>query len=111
MTHINSYGTLTYGSPNLGQTTGPYYNQKQKKRTFKIVGFVVSADHRIKLKESEKKDKYLDYARELIKLWNLKVTIIPIIIGALGTDTKGLLKVLYIDLRPGQAVKIGNAPV
>ena len=49
-------------------------------------------DHRIKLKECEKKDKYLDFARELKKLWNMKVTIVPIVIGALGTVTKGLFK-------------------
>ena len=30
------------------------------------------ADHRIKLKECEKRDKYLDLARELKKLWNMK---------------------------------------
>ena len=35
---------------------------KKKKRTCKIVDFVVSADHRVKLKESEKKDKYLKLA-------------------------------------------------
>ena len=39
----------------------------KKKRTCKIVNFAVQADHRIKLKESEKKDKYLDLARELKK--------------------------------------------
>ena len=49
-------------------------------------------DHRINLKESEKKEKYLDLAREWKKLWNMKVTIVPIVIGALGTITKGLLK-------------------
>ena len=54
--------------------------------------FAVPADHRIKLKESEKKDKYLDLARELKKVWNMKVTIIPIVIGAFATTTKGLLK-------------------
>ena len=32
--------------------------------------------------------KYLDLTRELKKQWNLKVTIIPIVIGALGTVTK-----------------------
>ena len=54
--------------------------------------FAVPADHRINLKESEKKDKYLDLARELKKkLWNMKVTLVPIVIGALGTVTKGLL--------------------
>ena len=49
-----------------------------------MVDFAVPADHRIKLKESEKKDKYLDLTRELKKLWNIKVTIIPIMIGAFG---------------------------
>ena len=64
----------------------------KKKRTCKIVDFAVPADHRIKLKEYEKNDKYLDLARELKKLWNMQVTIIPIVIGAFGTVTKGLLK-------------------
>ena len=39
----------------------------KKKRTCKIVDFAVPADHRIKLKECEKKDKYFDLARELKK--------------------------------------------
>ena len=80
-----------YRSPNLCQKTRPYNNQ-QKKRICKIVDFPVSADHRKKLKECEKKDKYLDLARELKKLWNMKVTIVPIVIGAFGIITKGLLK-------------------
>ena len=54
--------------------------------------FVVPLDHWVKLKESEKKDKYLDLAKELKKLWNVKVTFIPIVIGALVTVTKGLRK-------------------
>ena len=54
--------------------------------------FAVPADHRIKLKECEKKDKYLDIARELTKLWNMKGTIIPIVTGVFGKVTKGLLK-------------------
>ena len=54
--------------------------------------FAVPADHRIKFKESEMKDKYRDVARELKKLWNKKITIIPIVIGDFGTVTKGLLK-------------------
>ena len=54
--------------------------------------FAVPADHRVKLKGSEKKDKYLDLARKLKKLWNMKVTIIPIVIGAFGAVTKGLVR-------------------
>ena len=76
------------------------HNDKQKKSTCKIVGFAVPADHRIKLKECEKKDKYLELTRELKKLWKMKVTIIPIVIGAFGTVTKGLLKGLD-DLEVG----------
>ena len=66
--------------------------KKKKKKICQIVDFTIPADHRIKLKECEKRDKYLDLARELKKLWNMKVTIIPIVIGAFGTVTKGLLK-------------------
>ena len=82
---LNSSGVLTCKW--ISQMTRPYNNQ-QKKRTCKIVDFAVSADHRLKLKESEKMDKYLDFARELKKLWNMKVTIIPIVIGAFVTVTK-----------------------
>ena len=64
----------------------------KKKRTCKIVDFTVPADHRIKLKECEKNDKYLDLDRELKKLWSVQVTIILIVIGAFGTVTKGLTK-------------------
>ena len=46
-------------------------------RICKIVDFAVPADHRINLKENEKRDKYLDLAREIKKLRNMKVTIVP----------------------------------
>ena len=36
--------------------------------------------------------KYLDLAWELEKLWNMKVTVIPVVIEAFGTDTTGLIK-------------------
>ena len=42
-------------------------NNQQKKRICKILDFAVPADHRINLKEWEKKDKYLDPAREFKK--------------------------------------------
>ena len=62
----------------------------KKKRTCKIVDFAVPADHRIKLKECEKKNN--DLARGLKKLWNMQVTVITIVINAFGTVTKGLLR-------------------
>ena len=76
----------------------------KRKRIYKIVDIAVPADNRINLKESEKKDKYLDLARELKILWNMKVTIGPIVIGSLGTVNKGLLKGLE-DLEVGKRVE------
>ena len=38
---------------------------KKKKRTCRIVDFAVLADHRVKPKESEKRDRYKELAREL----------------------------------------------
>ena len=73
---------------------------KNKKENLQICRFAVAAEPRIKLKKCEKKDKYLDLGRELKILWNTKVTIIPIVIGAFGTVAKGLLKGLE-DLEVG----------
>ena len=50
--------------------------------------FGVPADHRVKLKKGEKKDKCLDLARELKKLWNMKVTVISTVIGALSSHQR-----------------------
>ena len=71
----NSNGDNSYNNDNNnnnnnnnpGQKTRPHNNQ-QKKKICKIVDFAVPADHSINLKESEKKDKYLDLSRELKKL-------------------------------------------
>ena len=47
-------------------------NQKKKKKKKK------------KKRKKEKRGKYEDLARELKKLLNMRVTVIPIVIGALG---------------------------
>ena len=56
------------------------------------MNFGVPADHRVKMKEIEKRDKYLNLARELKKQLNVKVKVILIVIGALGTVTKWLVQ-------------------
>ena len=71
-----------------------------KKRKLAKLWTLLSRLTTIKLKESEKKDEYLDLARELKKLWNMKVTIIPIVIGAFGTFPKGLVQAVE-DLEVG----------
>ena len=66
------------------------------------------AVNRIKLKEREKKHKYLDHARELKKLWNMKVTIIPIVIGAFDTVNKGACGVMIIVIGNGHGDTSSN---
>ena len=48
--------------------------------------FDILADHSVKIKEIEKRDNYWDFAREL------KMTMIPIEISALGTIPKSLVR-------------------
>ena len=55
----------TNGSPNLGQTTGPCNNPQR--RACRIVDFAVLAYHRVKLKKSKKKNKYIDLAMKMEK--------------------------------------------
>ena len=79
----------TNRSSHFSQTTRSIDSQQKKKeRKCWIVDFAVPADQRVKLRKSEKRDKYLDPARELKKLLNMNVTVIPIVTGALGTLTK-----------------------
>ena len=42
-------------------------NNDSKKITCRIVNFALLADHRVKIKESEKRNKYQDIARGLKK--------------------------------------------
>ena len=108
-------------SPNLSLTTKPNNGPKKKKkkkekkrkkkkekkkRTCRIVHFAVPADHRVKLRENEKRNKYQVLSRELKKPWNMKVTIIPIVTGVLGTVTKDW----YRDWRIGNKRTSGDHP-
>ena len=58
------------------------------KKLCQIVDFAVPYDTKVNTKEVEKIEKYQDLARELRKLWNMKVSIIPVIVGALETTPK-----------------------
>ena len=50
--------------------------------------FAIPGDQNIAIKEQEKIDKYQDLRIELQKVWNVKVVVIPVVIGALGTMSK-----------------------
>ena len=69
-------------------------NHSQKTRPYVIVHKKENLpNHKVKIIKNEKRDKYLDLARELKeKLWNMKVMVIPIVIGVLGIILKGLIR-------------------
>ena len=60
----------------------------KKERSCKIIDFAVPRDSRIEEKEKDKIEKYQDLERELQKIWNVKVKIIPLVIGYLGAISK-----------------------
>ena len=59
-----------------------------KERGCKIIDFAVPGDSRIEEKEKDKIEKYQDLGRELQKIWNVKVKIIPLVVGSLGVIPK-----------------------
>jgi hypothetical protein len=50
-------------------------------------------------KEAEKKLKYKSLGIEIQRMWNLKCTMLPVIIGATGIVSKSLRK--YLEAIPG----------
>ena len=60
----------------------------KKERSCKIIDFSVPGDSKIELKEKDKIEKYQDLGRKLQKIWNVKVKIIPLVVGSLGAIPK-----------------------
>ena len=50
----------------------------------------VPGDQNVKVKELEKITKYQDLRLQVQKLWGVNATVIPIVVGALGTVSKEL---------------------
>ena len=62
-------------------------------RTCLIIDVACPFDMPVKDKEKEKIENYQDLKQELKRIWKLcRVTVVPIIIGALGTVLKDLKK-------------------
>ena len=62
----------------------------KEKRECKIINKAVPGDQNIKVKELEKITKYQDLRLQVQKLWDVKATVIPIVVGALGTISEEL---------------------
>lgn len=59
----------------------------------------VPSDNNVSTKEFDKLSKYKDLQIEIEKMWELKTTIVPVIIGALGMVKKGVDE--YLNKIPG----------
>ena len=56
----------------------------------------------VDVKEVEKIQEYLDLSKELKNVWNMKMTVVPLVAGTLGNPTKALekrLKSIGIDTK------------
>ena len=76
-----------------------------KERSCKIIDFAVPGDSRIAEKEKYKIEKYQDLERELQKIWNVKLKIIPLVVGSLGAIPKQFdkrLKQIGVKARTAQ---------
>ena len=53
-----------------------------KERSCKMIDFAVTRDSRIEEKEKDKIEKHQELGREFQKIWNVKVKIIPLVVGS-----------------------------
>ena len=60
----------------------------KKEKTCTLIYVAISADRNVVQKEAEKKLKYKSLWIEIQRMWNLKCTIVPVIIGATGIVTR-----------------------
>jgi len=58
--------------------------KNKKEKTCTLIDVAIPADRNAVQKEAEKKLKYMSLYIEIQRMWNLKCTIVPVIIGAPG---------------------------
>ena len=70
------------------QQTGHIIIKNKKEKTCTLIDVAIPADRNVVQKEAEKKLKYKSLCIEIQRMWNLKCTIVPVIIGAIGIVTR-----------------------
>ena len=73
--------------------------QEKKTDRCQIIDVAIPSDYNSQKKATEKKRKYVDLQIECQRLWNKKVEVIPVIIGATGIVEKNMKK--YVGRIPG----------
>ena len=72
----------------------------KKEKTCTLKDVAILADRNVVQKEAEKKLKFKSLCIEIERMWNLKCTIVPVIIGATGIVTRSLKK--NLETIPGK---------
>jgi len=73
---------------------------KKRENTYTLIDVAIPADRNVVQKEAEKNLKHKSLCIEIQRMYNLKCTIIPVIIGATGIVTRSLRK--HLEAVPGK---------
>ena len=65
-----------------------------------LIDMMIPTDRNISVKKFDELSKYKDLQIEIERLWQLKATVIPVVIGALGRVKKGVLN--HLKSIPGE---------
>ena len=82
-TPVNNDRTITANRPDI-------VVKDSVNSTCKLIDITVPSDRNITLKEIKKKNKYKDLELEIQRMWHMKTTVIPVVVGELGTVKKGM---------------------
>ena len=66
--------------------------QEKRSDRCQIIDVAIPGDYNIQKKATEKMSKYVDLQIEFQRIWNKKVEVIPVIIGAIGIVDKNIKK-------------------
>ena len=72
----------------------------KQEKTCMLIDMAIPSDRNTSVKVAEKLSKYKDLEIEITKMWGLKTTVVPVVIGALGAVKEGIEK--HIDKIPGK---------
>jgi enolase len=75
-----------------------------EKRTRIVIDVAIQGDRNVIKNEAKKILKYKDLAIEIQRMWNVKTRVIPVIIGATGTNSKSFRKYVS-DIQGNHDVK------
>ena len=95
----NEKATILWDSPIITDRHVPSNKpdiviQEKKSDRCQIIYMAIQSDYNIQLKATEKMSKYVDLQIECQRLWNKKVEVIPVIIGATGIVDKNILRLI-----------------